>query len=81
MKVQNRNPEKVFKKGMISSATGRQQYLQIPQFFRTLKLSDLVESRKLSEAKEEVQDKRQREASMEESEEKEYPMKNNGRFS
>ena len=47
-----------------------------------MKLVDLVESQKLSEAREEqVQDRRHREASMEEREEKEYPMKSNGKYS
>lgn len=44
LKVQNSKPGKVSKKGMISSTTGRQQYLQIPQFFRALKLADWVDT-------------------------------------
>lgn len=46
-----------------------------------MKIVDLVESQKLSQAREEVQDRRCREVSMEEREEKEYPMKSNGKCS
>lgn len=53
----------------------------MPPFVRTLRLADLVESQKLSEATEQVQDRRHREASMEDKEEKEYPVKSSGKYS